>query len=210
MSQEKIFSNLTPGKGKTAATTGMVAAFAASTCCIPPVIAAIAGIGGISSSLSWMEPFRPYFIGLAVIGIGYAWFVFLKSKKEDDCDCPIDENPKWYQTKAFLVGVSIFASVAIAFPYYSGIFFSNPSPQNIIIVNESNIIEGQLTIEGMTCTGCEHLVNQVLLYSDGVLNATASYETGQATVKFDKSKVSIDELAKSVEIETGYKVIDKR
>lgn len=208
MSQAKNSSNLTPGKGKTAATTGMVAALAASTCCIPPVIAAIAGIGGISSSLSWMEPLRPYLIGLAVIAIGYAWFAFLKTKKEDDCDCPIDEKPKWYQTKAFLVGVSVFAAVAIAFPYYSGIFFSTPSPQNIGIVNESNIVEAHLTIEGMTCTGCEHHVNQVLLNRDGVLDAVASYETGGATVKFDKSKVSIEQLAKSVETETGYKVID--
>jgi mercuric ion transport protein len=48
---------------KKAVYTGVVAALAASSCCIPPVIAAIAGVGGISSSMSWMEPFRPYLIG---------------------------------------------------------------------------------------------------------------------------------------------------
>lgn len=203
------FEGKTQGSGKTAATTGIVAALGASACCIPPVFAAIAGIGGISSSLSWMEPLRPYLIGLAVVTIGYAWYSLLNVTKKDDCNCPIDEKPKWYQTKAFLTGVTLFAAVAIAFPYYSGIFFSNPTPKNIVVENEGNIVEAQLTIEGMTCTGCETHVNQVLLNRKGVLEASASYETGQATVKFDKSEVNIYQLARAVELETGYKVIDK-
>ena len=57
-------------KSKKAVITGAIAALAASSCCILPIIAAIAGIGGASSSLSWMEPLRPYSIGTAVIAIG--------------------------------------------------------------------------------------------------------------------------------------------
>ena len=56
---------------KNAAYTGLFAAVAASSCCIPPVIALIAGFGGNASALSWMEPFRPYLIGLAIVAIGY-------------------------------------------------------------------------------------------------------------------------------------------
>ena len=69
---------------KGAVATGIIAALAASSCCIPPVIAAIAGVGGAAGSLSWMEPLRPYLIGLAVVAIGYAWYNHLKPKKEDD------------------------------------------------------------------------------------------------------------------------------
>ena len=70
---------------KNAAYTGLFAAVAASSCCIPPVIALIAGVGGSASALSWMEPFRPYLIGLAIIAIGYAWYDYLKPKKAEDC-----------------------------------------------------------------------------------------------------------------------------
>ena len=70
---------------KGAVTTGVIAALAASSCCIPPVIAAIAGVGGAAGSLSWMEPLRPYLIGLAILAIGYAWYTHYKTKKEDDC-----------------------------------------------------------------------------------------------------------------------------
>ena len=56
---------------KNAVYTGLFAAIASSSCCIPPVIALIAGVGGSASALSWMEPFRPYLIALAVVALGY-------------------------------------------------------------------------------------------------------------------------------------------
>jgi len=193
-----------------ATTTGLVAALAASSCCIPPVIAAIAGIGGISSGLAWMEPFRPYLIGLAVIAIGYAWYAHLKPKSEDDCECKIDDKPKWYQTKSFLVAITVFAAAAVSFPYYSGIFFPDNSQAQTIVVNEKNVAQANLKIDGMTCTGCENHVNHVLTQQNGVIEASSSYKNGTATVKFDKTKVVVDQLAQAVEKETGYKVTDKQ
>ncbi len=79
---------------KNAAYTGLFAAVASSSCCIPPVIALIAGVGGSASALSWMEPFRPYLIGLAIVAIGYAWYNYLKPKNADDCGCEVDAKSK--------------------------------------------------------------------------------------------------------------------
>ena len=196
-------------RNKGAVTTGILAAIAASSCCIPPVIAAIAGVGGMGTTLSWMEPFRPYLIGLAIVAIGYAWYAHLKPKQADDCGCDI-EKPKWYQTKSFLIGMTLFAAVSISFPYYSGVFFSDNNNGKSMVVQENNVSQAVLSIEGMTCAGCEHHVNATLNNSFGVVEASSSFETGIATVKFDKSKVSIDELAKTVKKETGYKVTDKK
>ena len=61
----------TENTSKNAAYTGLFAAIAASSCCIPPVIALIAGVGGSASALSWMEPFRPYLIGLAPLSLRF-------------------------------------------------------------------------------------------------------------------------------------------
>lgn len=204
---------------KGSAITGIMAAVAASSCCIPPVIAVIAGVGGISSSLSWMEPLRPYLIGLAVVAIGYAWYAYLKPKtvsspagvKADDCGCEVDAKPRWYQTKSYLIGITLFAAISITFPYYSGIFFSGSKAANkTIIVKESDVVEAGLTIEGMTCNGCEHHVNQTLNNTAGVLEASSSYKSGKATVKFDKTKVTIGQLAEAVEKKTGYRVTEKK
>jgi len=189
-----------------ATTTGIVAALAASSCCIPPVIAAIAGIGGIAGSLSWMETYRPYLIAIAVIAIGYAWYNQLKPKKVDDCGCEIDRKPKWYQTKGFLIGISLFAALSIAFPYYSNVFFSDNTKTKTIIVQSENIAEAELNIEGMTCSGCATHVETDVNKLPGIIKVKASYKNANATVKFDKTKVSISEIKKAIN-KTGYTVI---
>ena len=71
---------------------GLLTAFAASLCCITPVLALIAGTSGLASSFSWLEPFRPYLIGLTILVLGFAWYQKLKPKKEIDCDCETPEQ----------------------------------------------------------------------------------------------------------------------
>ncbi|MHA7058444.1 mercuric transport protein MerTP [Aquimarina sp. M1] len=194
-------------KSKSAAYTGMFAAIAASSCCIPPVIALIAGVGGSASALSWMEPFRPYLIGLAIIAIGYAWYSYLKPINEDDCGCEIDEKPKWFQTKGFLIGITIFAGLSIAFPYYSNMFYPNTEKQ-IIVVDKSNIKTTEYKISGMTCASCEAHVNHEVNKLDGIVNSKTSYENGNAIIEFDETKTNVLEIEKAINA-TGYKVTNK-
>lgn len=191
---------------------GILTAFAASLCCITPVLALLGGISGVAASFSWLEPARPYLIGLTVLVIGFAWYQKLKPGTSEDieCDCEEDEKPSFWQSRKFLGIVTVMAAFMLAFPYYSGIFFSVNNPGNTITVKEHDVVEASLSVEGMTCTGCEHSVNHALSHREGVLEASSSYETGTATVKFDKTKVSIDDLATAVELETGYTVPDKR
>jgi copper ion binding protein len=191
---------------KNAAYTGLFAAIAASSCCIPPVIALIAGVGGSASALSWMEPFRPYLIGLAVIAIGYAWYAYLKPKKADDC-CEVDAKPKWYQTKGFLVGITLFATVSIAFPYYAHIFYPD-NKKEVVIVNQSNIQTLNFDVKGMTCASCEEHVKHAVNELEGIVNVKASFENANAEVEFDNTKTSKEDIEKAIN-STGYKVINK-
>lgn len=193
------------GGNKKAIITGVFAALAASSCCIPPVVAAIVGVGGASSALSWMEPFRPYLIGLAIVAIGYAWYSNLKPKKADDCGCEI-EKTKWYQTKTFLIGMTLFAALSIGFPYYSGVFFTSDNTTNMSTVNKNNISEVKISIDGMTCVGCEHHVEGAVNNMQGVLESSASFDSGTAIVKYDKSKLNKEEIGEAIEAATGYKI----
>ena len=61
---------------------GLLTAIAASLCCITPVLALVAGTSGLASTFSWLEPFRPYFIGLTILVLGFAWYQKLKPKKQ--------------------------------------------------------------------------------------------------------------------------------
>ena len=189
-------------KSKGAVFTGLVAALAASSCCIPPVIAAIAGAGGASSSLAWMEPYRPYLIGLAILAIGYAWYSHLKPKEVDDCGCAI-EKPKWYQTRTFLVSMTLFAALSITFPYYSGIFFPD-NAKNVIVENKEDLQTIEVTIEGMTCDACQNHVDHAVNELDGIVSINTSYEKRNSVIEFDKTRTNQEEIKKAVE-STGYK-----
>tara|TARA_R110002124_G_scaffold151483_1_gene318312 strand:+ start:339 stop:935 length:597 start_codon:yes stop_codon:yes gene_type:complete len=191
---------------KNAAYTGLFAAVAASSCCIPPVIALIAGVGGSASALSWMEPFRPYLIGLAIVAIGYAWYNYLKPKKAEDC-CEVDAKPKWYQTKGFLIGITLFAAISISFPYYAHIFYPD-NKKEVVIINQSDIQTVNFDVQGMTCAGCEESIKHAVNELDGIVNVIPSYEKENTEVKFDKTKISKEDIEKAIN-STGYKVINK-
>ncbi|MHB0753835.1 mercuric transport protein MerTP [Polaribacter sp. M15] len=192
---------------KNAAYTGLFAAVAASSCCIPPVIALIAGVGGSASVLSWMEPFRPYLIGLAIVAIGYAWYNYLKPKNADDCGCEVDAKPKWFQTKGFLIGITLFAAVSIAFPYYAHIFYPD-NKKEVIVVNQSNIQTLKVDVKGMTCVSCEDHVKHAVNELDGIVNVAASYEKENAEIKYDSTKTSKEDIEKAINA-TGYTVTNK-
>ncbi|MCX7549147.1 mercuric transport protein MerTP [Xanthomarina sp. F1114] len=187
---------------------GLLTAITASLCCITPVLALIAGTSGIASTFSWIEPFRPYLIGLTILVLGFAWYQKLKPRKEIDCKCETDEKPKFIQSKKFLGIVTVFAIVMLAFPYYSGIFYPNTEKQ-IIVVDKSDIKTTEFKISGMTCASCEEHVNHEVNKLNGIINSKASYENGNAIIEFDKTKTNETEIEKAIN-STGYKVTDKK
>jgi len=187
---------------------GLLTAVTASLCCITPVLALIAGTSGIASTFSWIEPFRPYLIGLTILVLGFAWYQKLKHKKEIDCECDTDKKPKFLQTKTFLGIVTAFAIIMLAFPYYSEIFYPNTGKQ-IIVVDKSDISTTEFKISGMTCASCEEHVNHEVNKLIGIVNSKASYENGNAIIEFDRTKTNETEIEKAIN-STVYRVTDKK
>lgn len=188
---------------------GLLVAITASLCCITPVLALISGASGIAASFSWLEPFRPYLIGITLLVLGFAWYQKLKPKKaEIDCECDEDEKEPFMQSKLFLGMVTLFAAVMLAFPYYSNMFYPEIKKDNIA-VNESSIFEVKLAVEGMTCTGCEEGIKHAAMEVPGVLDATANYEAGEATVKLNMSTSSEQDVIDAINA-SGYTVISSK
>lgn len=187
---------------------GLLTAISASLCCITPVLAIIVGTSGLASNFSWLEPFRPYFIGLTILVLGFAWYQKLKPKKQIDCNCATEEKSKFIRSKVFLAIVTAFALVMITFPYYSSIFYPKTEKQ-IIAVDKSNIQKVEFTISGMTCTNCEEHLNHEVNKLIGIISSTTSYDDEKVVVEFDNSKTSVTEIEKAVN-STGYSVTNKK
>ncbi|MGK7392898.1 MAG: mercuric transport protein MerTP [Candidatus Cyclobacteriaceae bacterium M2_1C_046] len=189
---------------------GVIAALAASICCITPVLAILAGIGGAASLFSWLDPFRPYLLALTVGLLLFAWYQKLKPKTKDvACDCDQDQQKKTFtNSKRSLFVVTIIVLLLLSFPYYSSIFFYKTADKSVAAAEPVQLQQAILKIQGMTCVGCESSINHVLSSKEGVLEAKASYENGMASVTYDPDFVNPEILKKAVEQEVGYAVTD--
>lgn len=201
-------------KSKLLSGSGIVTALLASLCCITPVLAVLGGLGGIATTFSFLEPLRPYLIGLTVIVLGYAFYKTYAQKENDaiECACSTDElsdnkavKIKFINSKKFLWIITAVSVMLITFPYYSAAFFPTEI-EDIVIIQSNNIVKSKVNIEAMSCIACEKSVDHALKSKKGVVSATSSYKTGTAYVEYDTTKVKPEQLKKVVEDKVGYKV----
>ena len=186
---------------------GAFTAIVASLCCITPVLTLIVGSGSIAFPFSWIEPARPYLIGLTITLLGLAWYQNLKPRSTDNCDCIVDEKPKFIQSKGFLLLVTVFSALMIAFPVYAKAFFPKNEKASIR-VEKSNIQTVKLSIKGMSCKACEAEVNHEVVKLPGIIQSDVSYENKNATIRFDTTKISIKNIISAVNA-TGYEVTNQ-
>ncbi len=189
---------------------GIFAAIAASLCCITPLLALLAGASGAASSLSWLEPARPYLIGLAIAALAFAWYRSLIKKQNTECGpdgaCVV-EKKSFLSSRTFLIIITIAAIALIAFPYYANVFYLKSEAQNVMVVERNNIQTASFTIKGMSCKGCETEVNNELHKVAGVIDAQTFYDKGISIVKYDKTKATVEQLKNAI-AQTGYTVTD--
>lgn len=196
-------------KDGTASIISLLAATAASFCCIIPLIALAAGASGAASSLSWLVPFRPYLIALSVVALGFAWYQSLRTKEAVPCttdgNCSV-EKKHFLASKNFLLLVTITTALIVAFPNYSKIFYQKSSAAKAIIAERSNIQTVKFEIKGMTCAGCEAHVNNELSKVNGVVKPATSFAKRNTVVHFDVTKTTVQQLQAAI-AKTGYRVI---
>lgn len=105
---------------------GVIAAIAASLCCIGPLVLVMLGIGGAwVSNLSVLEPFRPYSLAAAVIFLFLAWRKIYGAPSAAACSpgslCALPQINKVYKIMFWIVAILI--GLAIAFPYIAPMFY---------------------------------------------------------------------------------------
>ncbi len=199
-------------------TSAIVTALLASLCCITPVLAVLGGLSSIASTFSFLEPFRPYFIAITILILGFAFYNAYKpnqpktdeplAQKKTDIDCACEDETRkvsFINSKKFLWIITVASAMLITFPYYSKALFPSVK-KNVLIVQSNNIVKAKLDIEGMSCISCEKSVDYALKSENGVISATSSYKTGIAYVEYDKTKVNLEQLKNAVEEKVGYKV----
>ena len=94
----------------------VVAAAAASVCCIGPVVAAALGAGALGAASTRMEPYRPWFLGVTVVLLGTGFVSAYRREPEcaDDTCAPTSRR----SAKIILWIAVVVVGLLAAFPYY--------------------------------------------------------------------------------------------
>jgi len=185
--------------------TGLLAVIAASLCCITPVIALIAGVSGIASTFSWLEPARPWLLLLAGLSLGLAWWVYFRNRrKEIACDCEPGEKKPFLQSGKFLSIITVLAVILSLFPYYSDVFYRDPDP----VISGDNVRYESVVfkVKGMTCTGCEEHIDHEVKSLAGVADSKSDYAAGETIVSYNPGQLDADSIEAIIN-STGYEVI---
>lgn len=172
----------------------------ASLCCIVPFLGIVGGSGSLMSSVSWLEPYRPFFIGGTVLFLGFAWYKTVRTSKADDCGC--EKAPSFFQSRKFLGIVTVLSLLLISFPSYSRFLQKQEAVSTAYQEKNKKIV---LSVSGMTCASCEHHIESEVVKLSGVSSVKASYADKSTVVTYDPQKVDEEKIIAAIN-ETGYKV----
>lgn len=113
-----------PQDGRGALLTGGVAAVLASTCCLGPLVLITLGFSGAwIGNLTVFEPYRPVFIGVALVALLFAWrriwrpAIVCRPGKV----CAVPQVKRAYKLLFGIVAALVL--LALAFPYLAPLFY---------------------------------------------------------------------------------------
>ena len=177
------------------------AAIAASACCSIPLLLLALGLGDAwIGTLTALEPFRPFFIALALGALFYAGYREWRIFTGPDCDCEVSLSDRL--RRALLV-VGVIAVVGlIASPWLIGGAATAETSREGTVETVA-LPEAVLEVEGMTCASCNLTVQKALTNLDGVVSATVTFEPPQAVVRYDPSKLAPKDLTRAT-TNVGY------
>lgn len=112
------------GGGRGALLTGGLAAILASTCCLGPFVLITLGVSGAwISNLTLLEPYRPIFIGAAVV----AWFFAYRRIWREPAACAPEQvwaQPQVNRSYKTLFGIVVaLVIIALGFPLVAPWFY---------------------------------------------------------------------------------------
>lgn len=190
---------------------GMLAALAASLCCVGPILFALLGLGAFGAS-SIFTSLRPYLLAGAVIALAFG---FYRAYFQREACAPGEACATKPVSQASRVVLWVAALGILAFalsPYYAGYMAAaltpstKPAPMAASSIStEASALE-TVTVEvtGMDCQSCEVTIKAALANTHGVHSSEVSFERGNARVQYDPKQTDVNQIRQAID-STGFK-----
>ncbi len=187
--------------GLSAAGGAILAALAASACCVGPLLLALVGLGG-ASLLGRIASLRPYLMALTVVLLGTGFLLAYRRRApaaaSPDCAC---ERPRitlsgrvalWFATVA-AAGLFVAPYVVAAWAGHSR---SGP-------VETAGMATTTLVVPSMSCASCAPAISNALAKVEGVRQVSIHLERRTVTVGYVPGRASPEALISAVK-RAGY------
>lgn len=178
----------------------VVAAGIASSCCLGPLVLALAGLGG-AGLLVKFERYRPVFAGVTLALLATGWhFTYRRPKTDPDCEC---ERPRGARAGKVTLWLSSIVTVGVLFggPLLARVVDSSPRGSTTVMPASSRSVT--LNIAGMDCAACTTAIRIAIEKVDGVKAAKVSFDEKHAVVEYDPAKVTPQVIVDAVS-KLGY------
>jgi mercuric ion transport protein len=105
---------------------GAVAALLSSLCCLGPLVLVMLGVSGAwIGNLAVLEPYRPIFIGVAVVCMVLAYRYIYRAPAAETCEpgtvCALPQTQRLYKRLFWVVSALVLC--ALVFPYFMPLFY---------------------------------------------------------------------------------------
>jgi mercuric ion transport protein len=210
-------------KEKVALGGAIMAALAASLCCIGPLLFVLFGVGAFGAA-TYSEAARPYLMAAAVLLLAFAyyWTYFRREECAPEEVCatkPVNRAGRlglWLATFAVIL---FSITPYLAAPLAARLSAEKPAsePENCCIAKKpapmaanstpativGETATSTFTVRGMSCASCEVTIKLALKKTPGVKRADVSYDRSEAVVYYDPKMTTPDKLREAID-STGY------
>lgn len=185
---------------------GLLAAVAASSCCVLPLLLGVAGAGTLGAGAA-LAPYRPYLIGLTALLLGGAFYLAYRPGGSTACAtttgcCPPATDAANKSRQAGRLGLWCVAATTVAvtvYPWIAGLRVAGAAAatpvQSAVAVKASVAV---FAIGNMTCAECTGGIADALRKTPGVYGAEVDFDTKRATVRYDAARIGAAGLREAI------------
>jgi len=178
---------------------GILAAILAATCCVGPLLLVAIGLG---SGAVFVGRYHWFFLIGGIAVLTWAWAKYLREKTICDCEDRPMSGGRSAMLTLLIATLLVLGFAGLNISRY--VFASAPpaAPTQTQLANGLNRIV--VSVDGLSCVTCEIPVRHVLRRIDGVKSVDVNAATKTATVDYEPSKATPEQLVAAIN-STGYR-----
>jgi copper chaperone CopZ len=186
----------------------LVAAVAASLCCILPVLAAMTGAGAVAAGVVF-DRWRPYLLILSGLllagGFALAWLDHKKACAAPGSICAARPMNRWNSIALAILAASVIALAA--FPHYSGAIarLVVRQPRPLPALPSAGLSTVAFQVPDMDCPACAVALSAAFRKLPGVVQVKLDVDSRMAVLTFDRSTENAAALKKVI-TDAGFHV----